>query len=62
MNKIQIRGSVECHEASEWCEQNLVWDNWTMWMDTSWSTYTFEFINEHDAILFALRWGQYALT
>jgi len=62
MTKIQIRGSVECYEAAEWCEHTLKWEDWEMWMDNSWSTYTFEFINDQDATLFALRWGPYALT
>lgn len=60
MIKIRIKGSPNCYQAAEWCEQYLVWEDWEMWMDNNWSMYTFEFKNEKDASLFALRWAENA--
>ena len=61
MIRVTIHGSDACYLAAEWCEQNLVFEDWEMWLsESSWSKYTFEFKNKQDATLFALRWAEYA--
>jgi hypothetical protein len=58
--KIELKGSTAGYEASEWCSNNLVFEDWDMWIGNHWSHYIFEFANTKDATFFALRWGQYA--
>jgi hypothetical protein len=58
--KIKIKGTMAGFEAGEWCTDNLVFDDWDMWMGNSWADYTFEFANEKDATIFALKWGHFA--
>jgi hypothetical protein len=58
--KIPINGANAGYLAAEWCEQNLVFEDWNMWLQNAWGDYLFEFKNEKDATLFALRWAQYA--
>jgi hypothetical protein len=57
--KIKIKGATAGYEAGEWCNANLVFDNWDMWIGYNWSDYTFEFAKKEDATLFALRWAEY---
>jgi hypothetical protein len=59
MTKVRIKGATAGYEAGEWCQNNLEFDNWDMWMNNSWSDYTFEFANEKDALLFSLRWAEF---
>jgi hypothetical protein len=61
MIKIELQGAEECHRAATWCENNLVYEDWEMWLSvSSWTRYTFEFKNPKDATLFSLAWAQYA--
>jgi hypothetical protein len=56
---IPVTGSTKCYKAAEWCEQNLVFEDWEMWLsESSWTRYTFEFQKEEDAVWFALRWAE----
>ena len=61
MMQINIQGANAGYLAAEWCEKNLVWDNWDMWLQNAWGDYLFEFKNDKDATLFSLVWAQYAL-
>jgi len=61
MIKVKLNSARAGYEAAEWCEKNLVFEDWEMWLsESSWSQYTFEFKNPKDATLFSLQWAQYA--
>jgi|APCry1669189883_1035261.scaffolds.fasta_scaffold21368_3 hypothetical protein len=57
--QIRIKGAQAGHQAAEWCSDNLVFEHWEMWLQNAWGDYLFEFQNEKDATLFALRWAEY---
>ena len=57
MVRIPLVGSDKCYEAAEWCEQHLNRTNWEMWMEHTWTRYTFEFQRSEDAAWFALKWA-----
>lgn len=60
MTQIIIHGADAGYLAAEWCEKNLVFEDWHMWLsESSWSRYTFQFENPKDATLFSLVWAQY---
>jgi hypothetical protein len=54
MIKVRLKGT-NSYEAAEWCNDNLEFEQWTLWMET-WATYVFEFKNPKDATVFALKW------
>ena len=60
MIKIIINGASAGYRAAEWCENNLVNDDWDMWLQNAWGDYLFEFKRPKDATLFSLQWAQYA--
>jgi|APCry1669188910_1035180.scaffolds.fasta_scaffold736630_1 hypothetical protein len=60
MIQIVVNDATGGYLAAEWCEKNLVFEDWEMWLsESSWSQYTFQFKNDKDATLFALTWAQY---
>jgi len=58
--KILIHGADAGYLAAEWCQENLVFEDWDMWLQNAWGDYLFEFKNSKDATLFSLTWAQYA--
>ena len=60
MTQIKILGASAGYLAAEWCEQNLVFENWDMRLQNAWGEYVFEFHRPEDATLFSLVWAQYA--
>lgn len=62
MIQIRINGASAGYEAAEWCGENLVWQDWDMWLQNAWGEYLFEFKNPKDATLFSLVWAQYAIA
>ena len=63
MIKIQVYGADAGYLAAEWCQENLVFEDWDMWLsESSWTIYTFEFKNPKDATLFSLAWAQHTVA
>jgi hypothetical protein len=64
MIRIIVDGHLKSSKAKSWCHENLGKDWWIDEIDGRWSwvvgkdlTTEFQFINEQDAVLFALRWS-----
>jgi hypothetical protein len=59
MTKITINNATISSDAVKWCERNFQDDEWKMQMTNHWGAFAFEFKDERDATLFALRWAEY---
>ena len=62
--RIIVDGHLKSSQAESWCHENLGKDWWIDETDGVWSwqvgkdlTTEFQFKNEQDAVLFALRWS-----
>ena len=62
MTRIKVEGHLKSSRAKLWCHENLGKDWWNYETDGVWSwvvgkdlTTEFQFKNEQDAVLFALR-------
>jgi hypothetical protein len=56
MIKITIKGASTGYDAAEWCQHNLVKEDWDMWLENAWGDYLFEFKRPQDATIFGLKW------
>ena len=64
MIRIIVEGHLKSSQAKSWCHENIGKDWWIDSTDGVWSwqvgkdlTTEFQFKNEQDAVLFALRWS-----
>ena len=62
--RIKVEGHLKSNQAKVWCHENIGKDWWKDEEDGLWSwvvgkdrTTEFQFRNEQDAVLFALRWS-----
>lgn len=60
-SKVFISSDINWTEVYDWCNAEFSANNWNFWyslttVDSSAITASFEFLREHEAIQFRLRW------